>query len=136
MPGPVAYGRGGTRPTVTDAAVVLGYIDPDYFLGGRMPLDRKAAEAAIAREVADPLGRALEEAAASILELATENMVQAIIDITVNQGIDPTAAAFVAGGGAGGPQLRRDRAPARLPARSMCPRPARRSPPPARSSPT
>ena len=48
VPGPVAYGRGGSRPTVTDAAVVLGYIDPAHFLGGRMPLDRKAAEAAIA----------------------------------------------------------------------------------------
>ena len=48
VPGPVAYGRGGSRPTVTDAAVALGYIDPAHFLGGRMPLDRKAAEAAIA----------------------------------------------------------------------------------------
>ena len=102
VPGPAAYGRGGSRPTVTDAAVVLGYIDPDHFLGGAMPLDRKAAEAAILRAIADPAGQALETAAASILELANENMVQAILDVTLNQGIDPASAAFVAGGGAGG----------------------------------
>jgi N-methylhydantoinase A len=101
-PGPAAYGRGGSRPTVTDAAVVLGYIHPDHFLGGEMPLDRKAAEAAILRDIAGPTGQALEAAAASILELANENMVQAILDVTLNQGIDPTSAAFVAGGGAGG----------------------------------
>jgi N-methylhydantoinase A len=101
-PGPAAYGRGGLRPTVTDAAVVLGYIDPDHFLDGKMPLDRKAAEAAILREIARPTGQALEAAAASILELANENMVQAILDVTLNQGIDPASAAFVAGGGAGG----------------------------------
>ena len=102
VPGPVAYGRGGTRPTVTDASVMLGYIDPDHFLGGRMRLDLGAAREAIRREVADPLGIGIEEAAAAILELATEHMVQAILDITVNQGIDPSDAAFVAGGGAAG----------------------------------
>jgi N-methylhydantoinase A len=102
VPGPAAYGRGGSRPTVTDAAVALGYIDPDHFLGGKMPLDRKAAEAAILHEIAGPTGQALEAAAASILELANENMVQAILDVTLNQGIDPASAAFVAGGGAGG----------------------------------
>ncbi|WP_245576847.1 hydantoinase/oxoprolinase family protein [Kaistia adipata] len=102
VPGPAAYGRGGTRPTVTDAAIALGHIDPAHFLGGRMQLDRAAAEAAIRREVADPLGQTVEIAAAAILELATEHMVQAILDITVNQGIDPTEAAFVAGGGAAG----------------------------------
>ncbi len=102
VPGPVAYGRGGTRPTVTDASVTLGHIDPDHFLGGRMRLDRDAAREAIRREVAEPLGLSIEEAAAAILELATEHMVQAIRDITVNQGIDPSGAAFVAGGGAAG----------------------------------
>jgi N-methylhydantoinase A len=102
VPGPVAYGRGGLRPTVTDAAVVLGYINPAHFLGGRMPLDRKAAEAAIAREIATPTGQSLEAAAASILELANEHMVQAILDVTLSQGIDPASAAFVAGGGAAG----------------------------------
>ncbi|MBV9287879.1 MAG: hydantoinase/oxoprolinase family protein, partial [Hyphomicrobiales bacterium] len=101
-PGPAAYGRGGSHPTVTDAAVALGYIDPDHFLGGTMPLDREAAEAAILRDIAGPTGQSLEAAAAAILELANENMVQAILDVTLNQGIDPASAAFVAGGGAGG----------------------------------
>lgn len=102
VPGPAAYRRGGTRPTVTDAALVLGFLDPDFFLGGRMAMDVAAAEAALKREVAQPLGRSLEEAAIAVIALATENMVQAIMDITVNQGIDPTETAFVAGGGAGG----------------------------------
>jgi N-methylhydantoinase A len=102
VPGPVAYDRGGSRPTVTDAAVALGYIDPAHFLGGRMILDREAAESAILREVAGPTGESLESAAASILELANEHMVQAILDVTLGQGIDPTSAAFVAGGGAAG----------------------------------
>lgn len=102
VPGPAAYGRGGTRPTVTDAAIVLGHIDPAHFLGGRMRLDKAAAEEAIRREVADRLGQSVEVAAAAILELATEHMVQAILDITVNQGVDPTEAVFVAGGGAAG----------------------------------
>ena len=102
VPGPASYSRGGTRPTVTDAAVALGYIDPAHFLGGRMKLDRAAAEAAIRREVADPLGQGVETAAAAIVALANEHMVQAILDITLSQGIDPTAATFVAGGGAAG----------------------------------
>lgn len=102
VPGPVAYGQGGTRPTVTDASVVLGFIDASFFLGGRMVLDRDKAIEAIRREVAEPLDLGVEEAAAAIVGLATENMVQAIMGITVNQGIDPGHAAFVAGGGAAG----------------------------------
>jgi N-methylhydantoinase A len=102
VPGPAAYRRGGSRPTVTDAALVLGFVDAGFFLGGQMAMDVAAAEAALRREVAEPLGRPLAEAAVAVIELATENMVQAIIDITVNQGIDPTETAFVAGGGAGG----------------------------------
>ncbi len=103
LPGPVCYGRGGTRLTVTDAAVALGFIDANFFLGGKMALDRVGALEAIRRDVADPLGGiGLEEAAAAIMSLATEHMVQAIMDITVNQGIDPTKATFVAGGGAAG----------------------------------
>jgi len=101
-PGPVCYGRGGVHPTVTDAALVLGFIDPDFFLGGRMALDREGAAAAIRRDVGEPLGKSVEEAAAAVMDLATEHMVQAIMDITVNQGIDPTQAIFVAGGGAAG----------------------------------
>lgn len=102
QPGPVCYGRGGTEPTVTDAAVVLGYLDPDYFLGGAMQLDRAGAEAAIRERIATSLGLPVEDAAWKILELATENMVQAITDITVAQGIDPASAVLIGGGGATG----------------------------------
>ena len=102
VPGPVCYGRGGTRPTVTDAALVLGFIDPEFFLGGKMVLDRKGAVEAIRRDVADPLHMSVEAAAEAIMTLATEHMVQAIMDITVHQGIDPSDAVFVAGGGAAG----------------------------------
>jgi N-methylhydantoinase A len=101
-PGPVCYGRGGTKPTVTDAAVVLGYIDPGYFLGGRMALAVEEARAALLREVAEPLGLTTEEAALAVIDLATEHMVNAIEDITVKQGIDPAGTVLVAGGGAAG----------------------------------
>ncbi|WP_429571118.1 hydantoinase/oxoprolinase family protein [Paraburkholderia sp. UCT70] len=101
-PGPVCYGRGGKLPTVTDAAVVLGYIDPTFFLGGQMGLGREAARDAIATEIAGPLSISVEEAALSILDLATESMVNAIEDITVKQGIDPEETAMIGGGGAAG----------------------------------
>ncbi|WP_258002229.1 hydantoinase/oxoprolinase family protein [Burkholderia sp. WAC0059] len=101
-PGPVCYGRGGHRPTLTDAAVVLGYIDPAFFLGGQMSLGLEAARDAIATQIAAPLGIGVEEAALSILDLATESMVNAIEDITVKQGIDPEETAMIGGGGAAG----------------------------------
>jgi N-methylhydantoinase A len=101
-PGPVCYARGGTEPTVTDACVVLGYIDPEYFLGGKMQLDSAAAQRAIAERVGAPLGLDLYEAAAAIMAVATERMVQAIEEITVNQGVDPRTAVLVGGGGAAG----------------------------------
>jgi N-methylhydantoinase A len=101
-PGPVCYGRGGERPTVTDACVVLGYLDPSYFLGGDMPLRADAAAQALTREVAEPLGLACHEAADAVLALATEHMVYAIEDITINQGIDPRDAVLIGGGGAAG----------------------------------
>ncbi|MBV9633748.1 MAG: hydantoinase/oxoprolinase family protein [Methylobacteriaceae bacterium] len=102
VPGPACYGLGGTKPTLTDAALVLGIIDPLFFLGGSMKLDIKAAAAAIERDVAKPLATSVPEAAHAIFALATENMVQAIMDITVNQGIDPNKAVLVGGGGAAG----------------------------------
>lgn len=102
VPGPVCYGRGGILPTLTDACVALGYLDPDYFLGGTMHLDREGAVESIRAHVAEPLGCTVEEAAAAIVTLATENMVQAIADITVNQGINPANAVLVGGGGAAG----------------------------------
>jgi N-methylhydantoinase A len=102
QPGPVCYGRGGTEPTVTDAAVALGYIDPGYFLAGKLALDADAARQAIQRTVADPLGLSLPAAAWAILAVANERMVTAVRDITINQGIDPRDSVLVAGGGAGG----------------------------------
>jgi N-methylhydantoinase A len=101
-PGPACYGRGGTRPTVTDAAVVLGYIDPEFFLGGRMKLAVKAAAATIHSDVAEPLGLSVDEAALAIIDLATEAMVNAIEEITVKQGIDPEDTIMIGGGGAAG----------------------------------
>ncbi|MBW1943393.1 MAG: hydantoinase/oxoprolinase family protein [Deltaproteobacteria bacterium] len=102
VPGPACYGKDGTRPTVTDASLVLGYIDPAFFLGGTMKLDVEYAAKAIDKEVARPLGLDLLEAASAILRLATENMVSAIEEITIHQGIDPRSAVVVGGGGAAG----------------------------------
>ena len=102
VPGPACYGQGGEEPTVTDAALALGYLDPEFFLGGAMALDVAAGRAALDRDVAQPMGLALEEAAAAVISIATENMVQAIMDITVNQGIDPREAMLIGGGGAAG----------------------------------
>ncbi|WP_046868052.1 hydantoinase/oxoprolinase family protein [Microvirga massiliensis] len=101
-PGPACYGRGGEYPTVTDAALVLGYIDPDYFLGGAIGLDVEAAIRAIEAHVGAPLGLDLHEAASAILSLSTESMIHAIEDVTINQGIDPSTAVLIGGGGAGG----------------------------------
>ena len=100
-PGPACYGRGGTQPTVTDAAVVLGYIDPAHFLGGRMRLDDVAARRAL-EAVAVSLGETIERAAFAILTVANENMIQAIKELTINEGINPAESILVAGGGAGG----------------------------------
>ncbi len=100
-PGPACYGRGGTEPTVTDAAVLLGYLDPSNFLGGRLSLDRDAAEAAFA-PLAEKLGMTVEEAAQAAITLASENIVGAIREITISQGIDPREVTMVAGGGASG----------------------------------
>jgi hypothetical protein len=101
-PGPACYGHGGTDPTVTDAAVVLGYIDPGYFLGGKLALDAAAAHRAIEEVVARPLGFSVQRAAWAILAVANEHMVGAVREITINQGIDPRESIVIAGGGAGG----------------------------------
>jgi N-methylhydantoinase A len=101
-PGPACYGHGGIEPTITDAAVVLGWIDPEFFLGGRLPLDVEAAHAAIERSVAEPLGMEIHEAAYAALTIASENIVGAIREITIAQGIDPREVTMVAGGGASG----------------------------------
>ena len=102
VPGPVCYNAGGTEPTLTDACLTLGYLDANYFLGGSMQLDTEAAFHAIGDRVAKPLNISVMEAAAAIVSVATENMVQAITDITVNQGIDPGNSVLIGGGGAAG----------------------------------
>jgi N-methylhydantoinase A len=100
-PGPACYGRGGASPTVTDAALLLGYLDPDYFLGGRMQLDVEAAKRAVGTLAAD-LRLPLHAAAEAILTVANEHMVAAIKEITINEGVDPRDSLIVAGGGAAG----------------------------------
>ena len=102
QPGPACYGTGGTQPTVTDAAVVLGYIDPAYFLGGRMTLSADTAREVVARDIGEPLEMDVESAAHAVLTIANEHMVGAIRDITINEGFDPRGSLVVAGGGAGG----------------------------------
>lgn len=101
-PGPACYGRGGDEATVTDACVVLGYIDPRFFLGGEMTLDSDRARAVVLRDVAEPLGLDLDAAAHAVLNLAIERMVGAIEGITLRQGIDPAEAAMIGGGGGAG----------------------------------
>jgi N-methylhydantoinase A len=99
-PGPACYGRGGTQPTVTDANLLLGRMDPEYFLGGNMDLDKGAAEEAI-RGVAEKLDLAPEELAEGILAIINAKMAEAMRTITVEQGIDPREYSLVAFGGAG-----------------------------------
>ncbi|WP_420639223.1 hydantoinase/oxoprolinase family protein [Candidatus Poriferisocius sp.] len=101
VPGPACYGRGGTQPTVTDADLVLGYLNPDYFLGGRMPIDRARAEAALAG-LAEAMGRSVTAAAAGIHEVANATMAGAIRVVTLERGIDPREFTLVASGGAAG----------------------------------
>jgi N-methylhydantoinase A len=101
-PGPACYARGGERPTVTDACLVLGYIDAEYFLGGEMAVSPDLARAALERDVCVPLGLEVDEAAWAVLGLATERMVNAIEGITLAQGVDPAECVMVGGGGGAG----------------------------------
>jgi len=99
-PGPACYGKGNATPTVTDADVVLGYIDPDNFLGGRMKLDRAKAVDAV-KSVAGPLGLSLAEAASGIARIAEFKMADIIRKMTVEKGHDPRDFVLFAFGGAG-----------------------------------
>jgi N-methylhydantoinase A len=99
-PGPVAYGRGGKDPTVTDANLVLGRLDPDYFLGGAMALDLEAARAALAR-LGQALSLSAEAAALAVVRTVDENMANAIRLIAVERGLDSRDFALIAFGGAG-----------------------------------
>jgi len=104
QPGPACYGRGGTLPTVTDADLVLGYLDPDYFLGGRMQLDLAAAQRAIQTHIADKTGVSgisLAEAAWGIHQIANENMANAARVHALERGKDPSHLPVFAFGGAG-----------------------------------
>ncbi len=100
-PGPVCYGYGGTEPTVTDADLVLGYLDPDYFLGGQIRIDLAAARQAIQERIADPLGLSIEEAAWGIHQIVNESMANAARIHTLERGKDPHRFPVFAFGGAG-----------------------------------
>jgi N-methylhydantoinase A len=101
QPGPAAYGHGGTRPTVTDANVVLGRLNPRALLGGRMTMAPERAEAALRDGLAGPLGMDLVDAAAGVIEIVNVNMMGAVRVISVERGEDPRDFALVAFGGAG-----------------------------------
>jgi N-methylhydantoinase A len=101
VPGPACYGRGGTEPTVTDANVVLGLINPEYFAGGYVTLDRDAAAEAM-RRVAEPLGMSIEEAARGIVSVVDAVMGDAIKDVSIRRGYDARQFSVIAYGGAGG----------------------------------
>ena len=100
-PGPVCYGRGGTSPTVTDAAIVAGHLDSRHFLGGRMPIHADRAEDVIRQAIATPLGLSVKEAACGILRLAGVRMAQLIDEMTVQVGLDPRDYVLLGFGGAG-----------------------------------
>jgi N-methylhydantoinase A len=101
MPGPVCYGRGGTRPTVTDADAVLGYLPADNFASGRMQLDIEAARHAIAEQVGQPLGLDMIEAAWGIERIVNANMADAMRRVLASYGADPRELALIAYGGNG-----------------------------------
>ena len=100
-PGPVCYGKGGEEPTVTDANLVLGRLNPAYFLGGEIHLDIDGARLAIEEKCAEPMGMDVVEAAQGIIEIANAAMVNALRLVSVQRGLDPRDFALVAFGGAG-----------------------------------
>jgi len=100
-PGPACYGKGGELPTTTDANVVLGYLDPEYFAGGKMRLDAAAARRVIETRIAQPMGLSVEEAAAGMYRVVCNNMAQGVREVTIKRGFDPREFPLVAAGGAG-----------------------------------
>ena len=100
-PGPACYGQGGTRPTVTDANVVLGYLSRTHLLGGRLPIDAAASEAAIREHIAEPLGLDVAEAAAGIVRVVNNGMAEALRIVSVERGHDAREFSLAAFGGAG-----------------------------------
>lgn len=102
VPGPAAYGRGGEQPTVTDANIALGRIDPGYFLSGEMALDADAARQAVRARVAAPLDLTIEQAASGVIDIAVTHMASAIRLSLFEKGLNPKDFALVSFGGAGG----------------------------------
>jgi N-methylhydantoinase A len=101
VPGPACYGRGGEEPTVTDADLALGYIDPNYFLAGDFRLDRALAIKAIEEKIARPLGMSVREAASGIIEIVNHHMSDLIRKMTIERGYDPRDFVVYGYGGAG-----------------------------------
>lgn len=101
IPGPVCYGQGGNQPTITDANLILGRLNPDNFLGGDITLNTDAAKHAIYETCAQPLGLSLDQAAHGIIEIANAAMVNAVRLVSVQRGFDPRDFVLVAFGGAG-----------------------------------
>ena len=100
VPGPAAYGKGGEHATVTDANLILGRLNPDYFLGGNIPLEVSKAKTAV-KAIASRLGMSIQATALGIIKISTANMVQAIREITIERGIDPRKMVLIPFGGAG-----------------------------------
>ncbi len=101
VPGPLCYGQGGTEPTITDANVILGYVNPDYLVGGALRLDAGKSRAVFKQAIADPLGMSLEHAALGAHRIAASNMIRAIKSISTERGRDPRDFALFAFGGNG-----------------------------------
>ena len=99
-PGPACYGQGGTEPTVSDANLVLGYLNPEGLVGGRLPLDAEKAAAAVKTRLADPLNMSVERAAYGMFTIVNANMVNGIRRVTVERGYDPRDFVLVGAGGA------------------------------------
>ncbi len=104
-PGPASYDQGGTYPTTTDANLVLGYINPDGLVGGRLPLNTEKARAAIKARIADPLGLSVEKAAYGMFSIVNNNMVNAIRRVSVERGYDPRDFVLNCAGGATGAHI-------------------------------
>ncbi len=100
-PGPVCYGKGGTLPTCTDADLILGYLDPDFFAGGKIRLNKQAAADAIDKHIANALGLSVVAAAAGMYQVINTNMAQGVREISIKRGYDPREFPMVAAGGAG-----------------------------------
>lgn len=100
-PGPACYGKGGEKPTVTDANLILGRLNPDYFLEGRLEIDRKAAEKAVKEKITDRLGLSIVDAANAIVAIIDQEMINEIRLATVKRGYDPKDFVMIASGGMG-----------------------------------